>query len=155
MHNLVESSQPGAVDRDRAIYLLTERAVLTRSLCQELRDAAGRDFEGRRMGVALGLLLRWVTENMPESVRVEPHPSDGIDEMVVPEMCQELLQEIRDGAAVGEALFMLFTADTPTQARGDKERIKERLENYWIKHASPVYAPTIYEVLYPPQPKPA
>jgi len=155
MHNLVESSQPGAVDQDRAIYLITQRAVLTRSLCQELRDAASNDYGGRRPGVALGLLLRWVTENMPESVRVEPHPADGIDQMVVPEMCQELLQEIRDGAAVGEALFMLFTADTPTQARGDKERIAKQLESYWTKHANPVYSPTIYEVLYPPKPKPA
>ncbi|MFN0021215.1 MAG: hypothetical protein ACKVP0_23450 [Pirellulaceae bacterium] len=155
MHNLVDSSQPGAVDRDRAIHLLTQRAVLTRSLCQELRDAASADFNGRRIGVALGLLLRWVSENMPESVRVEPHPSDGIDQMVVPEMCQELVQEIRDGAAVGEALFMLYTADTPTQAQGDKERITKHLESYWAKHAGPVYSPTIYEVLYPPQPKPA
>lgn len=154
MHSLAESSQPGAVDRDRAIYLLTERAVLTRSICQELRDAASNDFDGRRISVALGLLLRWVNENLPQSVRVEPHPSDGIDQMVVPEMCQELLQEIRAGAEVGEALFMLYTADTPSQARGDRERIKERLENYWAKHASPVYSPTIYEVLYPPNPKP-
>jgi len=35
---MVRSSVPGAMDRDRAIRLLTERAVLTRMICRELKD---------------------------------------------------------------------------------------------------------------------
>jgi len=40
--------------------------------------------------------------------------------MVVPDGCQDLLEEIRDGAQVAQALFMLMTADTPTQAAATK-----------------------------------
>jgi hypothetical protein len=140
---LVKSSKPGEVERDHAVRLLTERAVLTRSLCRELLDSDDR-FDARRPRAALSLLLQWVGQNLPASVRVEPHASGGIDSMVVPDNCQELLQEIRDGAQVGEALFMLLTADNSLQADGDQATLRKRLDNYWANHTSPVAAPSLF-----------
>jgi hypothetical protein len=36
MLRLVASSDPSAVDRDNAVHLLVERAILTRMVCHEL-----------------------------------------------------------------------------------------------------------------------
>lgn len=146
MHRLVNSSKPGQVERDQAIRLLTERAVLTRALCRELLEADER-FNDRRSGTALSLLLQWVVQNLPQSVRVEPHPSDGIDSMAVPEDCRELLREIHDGAQVGEALFMLMTADNSLQADGDRARIRKRLDDYWTNHQNAAPAPSLFSAL--------
>jgi hypothetical protein len=52
---LVASSNPEDVNRDQALHLLTERAVLTRALCRELRDSGGV-FNGMRPLTALALL---------------------------------------------------------------------------------------------------
>lgn len=143
MHRLVNSSKAGEVERDQAIRLLTERAVLTRALCRELLESDGR-FNDRRSGAALVLLLQWVWQNFPKFVRVEPHASDGIDSMAVPDDCRELLREIQDGAQVGEALFMLSTADNSLQADGDRARIRKRLDDYWTNHASAAAAPSLF-----------
>jgi hypothetical protein len=151
---LVGSSHPGDVERDAAVRLLAERAVLTRAVCRELVDAGDR-FAERRQCVALAFLLRWIAENLPESLRFqsaagslcqrEPHPSDGIDRMVVPEGCDDLLQEIRDGAQVADALAMLLTADNSLQARGDEAVIRDRLAAYWARHGAAVRAPSPIE----------
>lgn len=143
MHRLVQSSQPGRAERDHAVRLLTERAVLTRALCRELLDSDGH-FNNRRTGTALSWLLGWVGQSLPNSVRVEPHPSDGIDTMTVPEDCMELLREIQDGAQVGDAFFMLLTADNSLQSDGDKKRLSERLEVYWTNHLRVAPAPSLY-----------
>ena len=134
---LVRSSIPGAVERDQAIVLLTERAVLTRMVCHELRDA---DIDGncRRPQIALFQLLRWVNENLGEFVRIEARADDGIDQMVVPAGCEQLVVEIRAGAQVCRALFMLSTADNSTQAEGDRAVIRKRLAAYWSQHPLPV-----------------
>ena len=134
---LIRSSVPGAVERDKAVRLLTERAVLTRMVCRELRDADIDSFD-RRPRTALSFLLRWIHENMPDSVHVEPHSADGIDQMIVPDGYQDILEEIRAGAQVAEALFMLETADNSLQADGDRAIIRERLTAYWAKHPAPV-----------------
>jgi hypothetical protein len=151
---LAGASFPGDVERDTAVRHLAERAILTRAVCRELLDANG-DFASRRPCVALSFLLRWIQETLPESLRIqpaaggsyqrEPYPADGIDLMVVPEGCEDLLQEIRDGAQVGQGLFMLMTADTMTQMRGDEAVIRDRLTAYWANHASPVRAPSVIE----------
>jgi len=141
---MVRSSNPGDVDRDTAVRLLSERAVLTRAACRELLDSEG-SFDGRRPSIALSFLLQWIRENLPESIKVEPHPADGIDRMVVPDNCRDLLQEIRDGAEVCEALFILFTADTPSQFRGDEKSIHDRLAAYWANHGSAARAPSVIE----------
>lgn len=151
---LVESSHPGDVERDTAVRLLAERAVLTRTICRELEESPG-GFADRRPCVALGFLLHWIVEHLPESFQFraaagnvcqrEPRPSDGLDQMAVPAGCEVLLDEIRDGANVGDALAMLLTADTSTQASGDEAKIRERLSVYWAKHAIPVRAPSPIE----------
>jgi hypothetical protein len=135
MHRLVNSSNPEDVDRDKAVNLLTQRAILTRAVCRELLDA-DTSFNDRRPQTSLVLLLQWIARNLPESVRFEPHPSDGIDSMVVPDTCRELLQEIRDGAEVCEALFMLLTADNRIQADNDQAIIQNKLDRYWANHRS-------------------
>jgi hypothetical protein len=143
MYRLVNSSKPGGVERDQAVRLLTERAVLTRALCRELLESDGR-FNDRRLAAALSVLLQWVVQYLPNSVRVEPHASDGIDSMAVPDDCRELLLEIQDGAQVGESLFMLFTADNSMQADGDRARLQKRLDDYWANHASAAPAPSLF-----------
>jgi hypothetical protein len=143
---LVYSSNPGDIDRDTSVRLLAERAVLTRAVCRELLDARG-EFSARRPLVAMTFLLQWIQQNCPKSVRIEPGASDGLEEMVIPTGCEELLQEIRDGAQVGMALFMLFTADNSIQARGDEERIRETLAAYWANHATAARAPNMIECL--------
>ena len=137
---LVASSETGAVDRDEALHLLTERALLTRTVCRELLDAQG-SYGRRRPRTALLSLLIWVQENFPQSVVIEPHAGDGIDAMTVPEDCQELLQEIRDGANVCECLFMLTTADTSSDAEHDREHIHSALDRYWKNRGEVVNSP--------------
>ncbi len=57
--------------------------------------------------------------------------------MVVPDGCSELLEEIRDGAAVCDALTWLDSADTDSDWKSDMSRIEAALESYWNKHNSP------------------
>ena len=59
---LVNSSEPGAVDRDKAMRILLERAVLTTTVCRELVASEG-DYAGKRPRVALNLLRRWVGDH--------------------------------------------------------------------------------------------
>jgi hypothetical protein len=133
---LVQSSELGAVERDQAIRLLTERAVLTRMVCRELLDS---DIHGsdRRPQAALYSLLRWIDENQREHVRIEPQADDGLEHMVVPEGYAELVPELEAGAKVCKALFMLFTADNGLQAAHDRATIKTRLTAYWEQHPHP------------------
>ncbi|MDX1945186.1 MAG: hypothetical protein SFU86_07255 [Pirellulaceae bacterium] len=152
--NLAESSRAGDVGRDAAVRRLAERAVLTRAMCRELTEAT-KGFSERRPLVAMGFLLRWIGENLPECLQFraaagnlcqrEAKPSDGIDLMIVPRGCEGLIAEIRDGAAVGDALFMLFTADTMSQLRADEERIRDQLAIYWQRHGLPTRAPLAIE----------
>ena len=134
---LVSSSIPGAVERDTALRLLTERAVLTQAVCSELRDG-DTEYFGRRSRTALAHLLEWIQANLPESVRIEPHAGDGLDQMIVPDGCQAIFREIHAGAQVGEALFMLFTADNSHDADEDRATIRECLTSYWREHPAPI-----------------
>src|ERR1700722_17575637 len=145
---LVRSSIPGAVERDTALRLLSERAVLTRVLCRELLEANGHSPE-RRAVTALSILLRWVAQKFPESVRVEPHASDGLDRMAIPEEAQSLFAEVSDGSQVAESLSMLLTADTTGEARHDEAVLRERLESYWAKHVVAVRPPWFVDSEWP------
>jgi hypothetical protein len=137
---LVASSNPDAVTRDQALHLLTERAVLTRAVCRELLDSVG-DFGGRRPRTALTLLLGWVKGTFPESDSIEPYAREGLDAMVVPEDCEDLLREIEDGAEVCEALFMLTTADNAFEVENDTRKIAKSLDAYWEAHGQIVNPP--------------
>ena len=134
---LVRSSVPGAMERDQAIRLLTERATLTRMVCRELLDS-DIDKPDQRPQTALFQLLRWIDENMGEYVHVSARADDGIEQMVVPEGYQGLFAEIGAGAKVCNALFMLQTADTGLQEQHDRAIIRDRLASYWAQHRLPV-----------------
>jgi hypothetical protein len=134
---LVHSSVPGAVERDQAIRLLTERATLTRMVCRELLDSY-IDKPDQRPQTALFQLLRWVDENMGEYVHVSARADDGIEQMVVPDGYQGLFAEIGAGAKVCNALFMLMTADTGLQEQHDRAIIRDRLASYWAQYRLPV-----------------
>jgi hypothetical protein len=134
---MVRSSVPGAVERDQATRLLTERATLTRMVCRELLDS-DIEMADRRPQVALLQLLRWFIDNIAAFVRVETRAGDGLDQMIVPEGCQELVAEIGAGAQVCNALFMLMTADNGLQAQHDRAIIRDRLASYWAQHRLPV-----------------
>lgn len=137
---MVRSSVPGATDRDHAIRLLTERAVLTRMVCRELKDGDGLGNDLRPQ-TALFILSRWIGDNLPDSVQVEPCPDDGIDQMSVPDGYAELVAQMKSGAQVGKALFMLLTADNRIQHESDHENLKRALAAYWAKH--PVTVPAV------------
>lgn len=123
---LVSSSDPGAVDRDRHLRLLTNRVVLTTAVCRELLNAD--NFAARRPRAALDLLRGWVGERYDKDV--ETHPSDGIDVMVIPDGAEVIERELRAGAAVCEALAMLCTADNAREMADDESSITARLAEF-------------------------
>lgn len=137
---LVESSTPGAVERDQALHLLSERAVLTRAVCHELREDKGDSFATRPVS-ALYILCRWIEENCANGRYCSGYGDEFLDEMTVPADCEALLQEIRDGAAVANDLLMLQSADTEGDVRGDVARIKATLARYWAAHPVSVSTP--------------
>jgi hypothetical protein len=134
---LVSSSEPGAVERDAAIGLLVDRAILTRMVCVELRDGDVA-FAHRRSRQALGQLLFWIGNHQREWMRGEPGADESIDQMRVPSGYEPLLEEIKAGAKVCNALFRLFTADNGLQAESDRAGITKYLASYWQHHPAPV-----------------
>ena len=137
---LIASSYPGDVDRDAAIHWLTMRAVLTRNVCRELLESEGA-FSSRRSNIASGILIEWVEQNFPESFVAEANADSGLDTMVVPDDCQELMKEIRDGAWVCQCLFRLMTADHLWEADQDRAGLKSVLDKYWKEHPAVVNPP--------------
>jgi hypothetical protein len=132
---VVQSSVPGAVELDKALWLLTDRALMTRLVCHEVDQVSSR--VGRRPIAALEMLLKWVAQTYPDSVWVEPHARDALELMVVPEGAEELYEEIVDGAEVCEVLFMACTAETPTALAHDLRRLREAANQYWMDHPHP------------------
>jgi hypothetical protein len=61
--------------------------------------------------------------------------------MAIPAGCEQALEEIRDGTEVCDALWMLLTADTESQAAGDAERLVEYLDYYWSCWQEPATLP--------------
>jgi hypothetical protein len=141
---LVASSNPDDIGTDQALHLLIQRAVLTRTVCRELLDSGGV-FNGRRPRNAIALLSRWVKDTFPE---VEPFGgiavSYGLDDMIVPG-CEDLLQEITDGAEVCEAFDLLIYGDT-CDVESDKEAIAKALDAYWKAHSQIVHTPERWAV---------
>jgi hypothetical protein len=124
---LVGSSTPGAVERDSALVLLVERAVLTRMLCTEAQDHFSK--LSRRPDAAFGFLLGWIDRKFPNRSR-GPYAADGIAEMVVPKGCEPLMEEIRAGAEVAKAYEMLQTADSSVQLQGGSTTTDTQLASF-------------------------
>ena len=102
------SSTPVMSSGTLAVRLLAECAVLTRAICGELRDVSGALAE-RRPCIAMSYLLGWDPgESAGQSFSSETLPGGSAseslalrtasDELVVPDGCEDLLQEIRHGA---------------------------------------------------------
>ena len=125
---LTGSSEPGAVARDRAMWLLQERVVLATAVCRELVSATRDDLLDSRPRAALDLLLRWVGEHY--EARVETHPQDGLASMVVPPGEGDLRDELWAATRVCEALAMLHTADTPRELREDAVAVRSALREW-------------------------
>jgi hypothetical protein len=113
------------------MYLLAERAVLTRNVCRELLDCDDAPLT-MRVRASLNLLLQWVHQHYPKTTS-EPYADDGLRKMVVPEGCENIMKEIRAGTKVCKALFLLTTSDT-TDIYGDGEAVKKSLSAYWRSH---------------------
>lgn len=124
---IFDSSDPGAVDRDKALWLLSERVVLTSAVCHELMRR--EDFGGRRSRAALDHLRRWVGEHYDAKGGVTG-ARDGLEAMTVPDGAEDLMEELWAGVAVCEALAMMYTADTFSELASDKERIAATLRAF-------------------------
>ena len=135
---LVASSNPDDVSRDQALHLLTVRAVLTRTVCRELLDSGGV-FNGRRPFAALALLFKWIDDTFSQSG--DPGLWDELpDDMVVPEGCEEIVREIRDGLQVCDVLMLLKYGDT-CDVESDREAMAKSLDTYWKAHGQIVSPP--------------
>jgi hypothetical protein len=60
-----------------------------------------------------------------------------------------LFAEVWQGAQVGEASFMLMTADTSIAAEHDEAVLRERLESYWAKHTIAARPPWFVDGKWP------
>lgn len=58
--------------------------------------------------------------------------------MVVPEGFEALFDEVRDGASVCAAHWMLNTADSVYEADQDRANLQKALDAYWKRHSSAV-----------------
>jgi hypothetical protein len=141
--SLVASSNPDDVGRDQALHLLTERAVLTRAVCRELLDSGGV-FNGMRPLTALALLFQWIHGTFPQSGHTDS-PWHGLDDMVVPEGCEDIVREIRDGAEVCDLLILFKYGDT-CDYESDREAIAKSLDAYWKAHDQIVHTPEQWAV---------
>jgi len=117
---IIESSVPGLVEKDRAMWLLAERAVLTSSVCNE--EEARTGLYDRRPLAALRLLDQWIFDNYGKT--------DGLHKMAVPDGAEHLMQEILIGEKVCAALRMSRTADHLYEFVSDMEKVKLTLREW-------------------------
>jgi len=94
---------------------------------------------------ALALLSRWIKNTFPETEPLGWAATEWLDDMVVPEGCEDLMREISDGAGVCEALLMLVYGDT-CDVESDNEAIAKSLDAYWKAHAQIVHTPERWAV---------
>lgn len=139
---LVASSNPNEVDRFEAIDLLVQRAVLTRLVCRELMNRTDERFSRWRTDCSLSFLMQWIKSSLEPDEYFRP--SFGIDAMTVPDDCLHLIDEIRDGARVCEALAMLQTADTASDVMNDMMNIEKQLNIYWQRHGTAAMPPALH-----------
>jgi hypothetical protein len=109
-------------------------------VCIEVQNHHDVSRLSRRADAALGFLLGWVGDRFPNPMR-GPYAADGLAEMVVPEDCEPIMEEIRAGAELADAYAMLSTADNSLQVEGDAAKIRERLASYSSRHSKPCLIP--------------
>mgnify|MGYP003488483151 CR=1 FL=1 len=141
---LVASSNPNKVDRFEAIDLLVQRAILTRLVCRELMNRTDEGFSRWRTDCSLSFLMQWIKSSLEPGEYFSP--SFGIDAMTVPDDCLHLIDEIRDGARVCEALAMLQTADTASDVMNDMMNIEKQLNIYWQRHGTAAMPPALHSL---------
>ena len=112
-----------------ALDLLLQRAVLTRAVCQEVREGTTDPYYVRAKTV-LGLLEHWLEENEGYSLA----SYNPVEIATAASDYKKLTQEIQDGQDVCQALSLHGTADTQTEARSDDAYLREALNKYWSKH---------------------
>lgn len=127
---IIASSDPATLDAANAFALLRDRAVQTSAVCLEL-DSADR-YADLRPRYLLSQLRGWIRDVTGIEYAI---PSDGIDDMVVPEGGERLLTEITVGAEVCDALAMYWTADTGVESAHDAELIREALDRWRFARA--------------------
>lgn len=138
---LVTSSDPSEVDRFEAIDLLVQRAVLTRLVCRELVERRDGKFSRWRTDIALRFLMQWIS-SLPGPEKFL-HPWSRLDTMLAPNDCLHLVDEIRDGARVCDALTLLQCADTDSDAESDLVNLEKALNDYWEKHSIAAFPPPL------------
>ncbi|MGB3356838.1 MAG: hypothetical protein WBB00_29245 [Mycobacterium sp.] len=129
MLRLVKSSNPDDVSRFEVRAHYTQRLVLTASLAQELnRDT--QKLVNPRIGAAFELLAWWM-RSVYDAADGDIKYTHGLDDPKLSEFAGDLAQELRAGAAVCEALTMLYTADKDWEYEGDAERLRASLRSYF------------------------
>lgn len=137
--SITASSDPGAVEHDRAIWLLEARAVLTTAVCREL-DASANPMGNRRSWIALIFLRTWIRDELGAEFT---WPGDGLPKlsddgqivgspgsMTVPDDGQALLREIIAGVPACHSLAMTRTADTQRELNSDIEKLAAALAEW-------------------------
>lgn len=129
MPRLVESSNPDAVSRFEVRAHYTQRLVLTASLAQELNRDTQR-LVNPRSGAAFELLAWWMRTvyDLPGG---DIKYTRGLDDPKLSEFASDIADELRAGAAVCDALAMLYTADKDWEYEGDAERLRASLRSYF------------------------
>jgi enoyl reductase-like protein len=94
---------------------------------------------------ALALLSRWVKCTFPETEPIGLAAREWLDDMVVPEGCEDMLREIQDGAEVCDRLIMSNYGDL-CDVESDREAIAKSLDAYWKAHAQIVHTPERWAV---------
>ena len=129
MLRLVKSSNPDDVSRFEVREHYTQRLVLIASLAQELnRDT--QKLVGARTGAAFELLAWWMRTvyDLPDGDIKYTH---GLDDPRLREFAGDLAQELHAGAAVCDALAMLYAADKDWEYEGDARRLRASLRSYF------------------------
>ena len=115
--------------------LFKELAVLTSSVCRELqREDVSGDIATSRSQAAYGLLMRWMRETYGLPANRDVDFRYGLDDPRPREVAFDLLNELKAGAEVCEALSMVYSAGVRLEFERDIATLRKRL-NAFLSHA--------------------
>ena len=141
MARLIDSSDPGAVEREQALNVLAERAVLATAVCREFL-AAGPTYLTRRCNAAYGLYRSWLAQHDLNLLSDGYRDVRGIrEQMQIPEgdpEADKLADEIEVADRVSGGYERLNTADTRSEFQGDQENLTVALQSWqsWEESAT-------------------